>query len=266
MVLTLVLLGSLFFYNIAHTQPSYKSQADPWCDFDDDGDIDEDDLWHFCDSFIDYWKTGTLPIINKTAKLLELQAKVNSLNASLLDLEAYLETRITDLNASVVGLQSKTDILEARIGALEANYSVTNLKLAPNAIPFKSTFTSLSSATTEIYNWIDMAGMSLTISLNRTSHLLIMFSTEAYDDDWASRILVRALVGGVEAKPGYVDLTAYDWEWGLHRHTIDIMSYSYNFYQPSMSAGTYTVKMQWKVTGGTGYVFHRTLTVIALPA
>ena len=28
---------------------------DPLCDFDDDCDIDEDDLWAFCDAFIDYW-------------------------------------------------------------------------------------------------------------------------------------------------------------------------------------------------------------------
>ncbi len=33
----------------------------PWymkADFDADGDIDEDDLWHFCGAFIEYWKTG----------------------------------------------------------------------------------------------------------------------------------------------------------------------------------------------------------------
>jgi len=30
---------------------------DPLCDFDDDCDIDEDDLWTFCEAFIDYWKS-----------------------------------------------------------------------------------------------------------------------------------------------------------------------------------------------------------------
>jgi parallel beta-helix repeat protein len=29
---------------------------DPLCDFDNDCDIDEDDLWTFCGAFIDYWK------------------------------------------------------------------------------------------------------------------------------------------------------------------------------------------------------------------
>ena len=29
---------------------------DPLCDYDDDCDIDEDDLWCFCGAFIDYWK------------------------------------------------------------------------------------------------------------------------------------------------------------------------------------------------------------------
>ena len=29
---------------------------DPLCDFDNDCDIDEDDLWTFCAAFIEYWK------------------------------------------------------------------------------------------------------------------------------------------------------------------------------------------------------------------
>jgi hypothetical protein len=29
---------------------------DPLCDFDEDCDIDEDDLWAFCEAFLDYWK------------------------------------------------------------------------------------------------------------------------------------------------------------------------------------------------------------------
>ncbi len=53
-----VLVGSIFYYNMV--QASNESVPDPWCDFDDDTDIDENDLWHFCGSFIDYYKTGKL--------------------------------------------------------------------------------------------------------------------------------------------------------------------------------------------------------------
>ncbi len=39
----------------------------PWllplaADFDEDLDVDEDDLWHFCEAFIEYWKTGEYDI------------------------------------------------------------------------------------------------------------------------------------------------------------------------------------------------------------
>ena len=97
-----------------------------------------------------------------------------------------------------------------------------------------------------------------------------MFSAEAKNDDASQRILVHALVDTVEAIPGTVYLTpiveATGW-FGLstHRHALDYAAYAYNFYQPSVSAGTYTIRIQWKVSGGTGYARCRTLTVIALP-
>ncbi len=44
-------------------------------------------------------------------------------------------------------------------------------------------------------------------------------------------------------------------------------TYSFTWNLPDISAGTHTVKIQWKVEGGTdaGVVTDRSLTVIALP-
>ncbi len=83
---------------------------DPWRDLNDDGIIDIYDVVLVTSI---YNSTGTP--LNKTALLLELQSRVDSLNASILDLEAYLKTWITDLETSLVELQSKVEALETRI-------------------------------------------------------------------------------------------------------------------------------------------------------
>jgi len=69
------------------TNPEY----DPWTDINDDGVINGGDLGLLG---ISWFTTGTP--INKTALLLELQAKIDSLNASLVELQSRvgdLETR-----------------------------------------------------------------------------------------------------------------------------------------------------------------------------
>jgi len=147
-----------------------------------------------------------------------------------------------------------------------ANYAVTSLKLAPNAIPFASTYSTIETTTTETVNWVDMTGMSVTLTVGRTSHLLIMLSTEAYNSDSLERTIVHAVVGASEAYPGEIWMTPPILETSLHTHLHGIAAYSYNFYEPSLSSGTYTIKIQWMVTGGTGHALYRTLTVIALPA
>jgi molybdopterin-binding protein len=151
-----------------------------------------------------------------------------------------------------------------------ADYAVTNLKLARYAIPFASTYSITLTSTTETVNWVDMTDMSLTLTFNRTSHIIILFSTEAYNSDPAYRIWVRAQIGATTAYPGEIMLTptiSEELGWpSTHRHTIYYMAYSFHFYRPSVTAGTYTIKIQWRVTGGTGYAGSRTLTVIALPA
>jgi len=147
-----------------------------------------------------------------------------------------------------------------------ADYAVTNLKLATGAIPFNSTYSTSSISTTML---VDMPGMSVEITLERNSTLLIMFSTEAYTNDPDGRITVAAYVNASVARPGGLVLLTPNVAVGgvfTHQHTLGWAAYAYNFYQPSVTAGFYTVKIRWSVSGGTGYAWFRTLTVIALPA
>lgn len=139
------------------------------------------------------------------------------------------------------------------------DFAVTDLKLAPYAVPFNSTY-GIGDASTTSTSWVDMPEMSLSITLARKSHLLIMFSTRSATS--AMYIFVRALVNTDVAEPIEGALltpnipTINNWA-----------SYTYNFYKSNINAGTYTVKIQWLISGsGTGYVRERTLTVIALPA
>jgi len=147
-----------------------------------------------------------------------------------------------------------------------ADYAVTNLKLAPFAIPFNSTYSTTVISTTQTGNWVNMTDMSVNLTLSRTSHLLIMFSATAQNNDPNNRVVMRALVNNLVAFPGAVFLTPTLTVSELNQHAIGWASHAFNFYRPSVSAGTYTIKMQWIVTVGTGDIGYRTLTVIVLPA
>lgn len=102
-----------------------SKEYDPWHDINDDGVVDMADISILIDEFM---TSG--PPINKTALLLELQSRVDAINASLLDLEAYLETRITTLEASLVALESEVATLEARVESLEG--IIAYLGIIPN--------------------------------------------------------------------------------------------------------------------------------------
>jgi len=111
---TFCLTATLF--SIIPTKSSPDSgEYDPWVDITDDGKIDGKDIALVSKLF------GTLGTpINKTALLLELQARIDNLNASLLDLEAYLETRMTTLETSLVALEARICELEILIEILNA--------------------------------------------------------------------------------------------------------------------------------------------------
>jgi hypothetical protein len=169
------------------------------------------------------------------------------------------------------GLLSSIGIADGSVTTVKiADYAVTNIKLASGAIPFNSTYSEIETTTTSgPLTFVDMADMSVTLTLTRTSHVLIMFSTEAMNDNPNYRIFVQAFVGTDLAIPGaiYLTPTVAMASTPLHNHALDFASYAYNFYKSSVNAGTYTIKIQWAVSGGgTGHAFKRTLTAIALPA
>ena len=141
-----------------------------------------------------------------------------------------------------------------------ANEAVTSVKLAPQAIPFNSTYQTIP-LTKSTYTWENMTDTSVTITLERNSTLLIMFSAQAYVSKVDTDIQYQAVVNTDPALPGAVWL----------RPSINVTGgVSYNFYKPSVSAGVYEVYMQWRVwvypSGGIGETMSRTLIVIALPA
>jgi hypothetical protein len=127
------LTATLFM--IVSTRSQSQSQYDPWVDLNDDGAINILDAITLSNHFLE---SGTP--INKTALLLELQSKVDSLNSSLLALQslttylqnevfmmrvgydakfAELQTTINTLNATITELQSRNTELENRVSILE---------------------------------------------------------------------------------------------------------------------------------------------------
>ena len=136
-----------------------------------------------------------------------------------------------------------------------SDHIVTNLKLAANAIPFKSAngTDSIGKSTATYENITDL---SVTITVERNCTLLIMFSAQCQISDPDYSVFWRALVNTDTALPGGVWLQP-PLEWG---------SVSYNFYEPDVSVGEYTVYVQWYVSGGTAWISkNRVLFVIALP-
>jgi len=122
-------------------------------------------------------------------------------------------------------------------------------------------------------NWIDMDYMLVTVNLQRESHVLILFSTEAELIEGHGSIRVRVLMNTSTTYPSNIYMTpAISVELcplSCHRHSLDYGSYSYNFYQPSVPAGNYTIKIQWRLLsledGIQGCVRDRALTVLAFP-
>jgi len=140
-----------------------------------------------------------------------------------------------------------------------ADHAVTDTKLQAGAIPCASNH-SYAYVSTRSIEWEDMPDMSVTITLARRSHLLILFSSEACLNAYGVRFEICAMVNSTIAVPETVVLTKESEDrWS---------SNSFIFHLSDVDAGTYTVRMLWRV--GTwlvqGTVGRRTLNVIALPA
>lgn len=237
-VLATFCLTSILFTAIPIRSAPGPGEYDPWIDTNDDGIINYEDLFNLASRY------GTLGTpINKTDLLLQLQAEIDSLNATLISLADRVEA-----------LEAPESVTTDRI----ADGVVTNEKLAADAIPYASVKGITITTTTSTGGvWEDMDDTSVTITFNQTSHLLIVFALMATTVPAGNNIRLRALVGAQPALPAeyqlLCDSTAYD-------------TWSCSFYKPSVASGTYTIKIQWWVSGGMGYAQqNRVLTVIALP-
>jgi len=138
-----------------------------------------------------------------------------------------------------------------------ADYAVTSLKLAPNAIPFAFTSITTETSTTST-TFVEMLDTSVYIDVNRQSHLLILLSLEVGMDTTTEAIGLQAFVGTNTAVPDQYSLAPTSTTW-YDTHTC-------SFYMPSVTASSWKIHIRWFVTGGTGWAYYRTLTVIALPA
>jgi len=138
-----------------------------------------------------------------------------------------------------------------------ADYSVESLKLAPSSVPFAYT-SSTGVASTTSTTFVDMTDTSVTINLARTSHLLIIFTAEARVNPAGGVIYLQARVGTDLAVP---DSNEYELIPPTNYNT-----YTFTFYKPSATAGTYSVNIRWYATMNTAYAYKRALTVLALPA
>jgi hypothetical protein len=97
-ILATVLLASIIIAGISTSTSESMHPYDPWYDLDDDGDIDIYDVVTICT----HYDTEGTPI-NKTALLLELLERVDSLNASLVELQARFDMLQSVFLSGLVG-------------------------------------------------------------------------------------------------------------------------------------------------------------------
>lgn len=143
-----------------------------------------------------------------------------------------------------------------------------------DAIPYGVISTNQTHSTSST-SFVDMPEMSVTISTSGTSRLIIVFSGNTWLTGSGSYLIiaVRAMVDTAQAYPQRQDI----WFGSSTRQSVplggdivyyDHSSHSLTFHSDPLDPGTHTVKIQWRVWGGSnvGYIASRSLTVIALPA
>lgn len=237
LTIVFILLGSLFYGIITQAQT---------------GNTETAIIQQFAESEIEYD-----PLVD-----VNCDGRIDGLDKIMVGIHLFTEGDPINITEH----QYRLDELEARVEALEANYSVTSLKLAPQAIPFNSTYSWTSDTCDSTLDWVDMDNMSVNITLMRTSHLLILFSAVARNPINEGEIHLRVLVNETTAYPDWISFTPGLVETAGHNHHMTFGTYTSNFYKQLVNVGSYTIQIQWRVNKGTGYVSDRTLTVIALPA
>jgi len=145
-ILTVVLLTSLLANAAIDRSETATKEYDPWKDMNLDGKINILDLVILAG----YFGTEGTPI-NTTDLLLKLQARVDSLNASLIEHQA----RINILNASNIELQSRINSLNALLLDLEAYLTTRITTLETSAVELQSRIDKLNTSLIELQSQIN---------------------------------------------------------------------------------------------------------------
>ena len=191
------------------------------------------------------------------------QIGTNQITNGAVTADKIANSTITTTNLAD-GAVSSAKVLDGNLTTADiADGAISSLKLASRAITFSYNYSPDEEATNST-TWVDMPYMSVSITLARTSHIIIVFSATAYVEVLGNSIKVRAIAD--EATPD--EAIPYPVEIVLTKGTkLTKGTYSFTWNLPDINAGTHTVEIQWKVEGGTdaGVVIDRSLTVIALP-
>jgi hypothetical protein len=216
--LVAICLITLFMTRPSNSLTATSKAYNPWGDLNDDGKIDGRDFA----LMIKLWDTQGAPV-NKTQLLYNvndtftvLLSRIYGVNASLLEEEAYLETRIASLESLIANLQSITNSLNSTLTQeindlkaelQEANATITELKteiVILNAtklgIPYDSFWYPISKGGYRIFPH----------NLGTTNVLVYMIG---YDSETGA---IHQKDYGGEKSPGYTwgcwwtDLTATD--------------------------------------------------------
>jgi hypothetical protein len=132
---------------------------------------------------------------------------------------------------------------------------------APGVIGQIQNVTPTTDITTTSTVWVDMDGMSITLTTRANSKLLIFWSTTVHQATAAMWTVTEAQVDGTRVGAPQ----------GEYAGTSTISSsIAGNAVGTVATAGSHTVKIRWKVAGGTAYCqaatypdyYSRTLTVV----
>jgi hypothetical protein len=156
-----------------------------------------------------------------------------------------------------IGTTNPTEKLE-----VNGNVKAAGL-LAPGTIGQIESVSPTADTTTNSTSFVDMDGMSITLTTAGNSKLLIFWNAGIYRNNTNKWIITEAQVDGNRVGAAQAGAYSYDVTGGAG-HSIGGNALA------TVSAGSHTVKIRWRVTGGTASnsptaspdVYGRTLTVI----
>lgn len=160
---------------------------------------------------------------------------------------------------SIVGFLLMNCALFAADGDLVVNGNL----IAPGVIAQIQSVSPTADISTTSTSFVDMGGMSITLTTAANSKLLIFWNVSIYQNTTASWAITEAQVDGVRVgavQGGYSDAG------GL------VVPIAGTAVTATLGAGSHTVKIRWRVSGGNAYVrstthpdyYGRTLTVIEI--